>query len=229
MSFEMVYHNMRRLLENMTAQPVLVVPSNMRDWARLGLTHKWEHLLRKLEQTLREAIEISTSGKVTIIGHSAGGVMSRIYLGSTSMGKETRPGKEYVDRLITLGSPHRHAVGATGGWVSQWVNEHYPGAFFAPEVEYISVSGRSTFGDPRGDLRERHAYPIYRMVGGEGKVWGDGIVPTDCALLPGARHLILDGVTHYKICGSPWYGETEEAIASWWPKAGPDTRDQNNS
>jgi len=218
MSFEMVYWGMQRDLEAVTGQPVFVVPSGPRDWMRVGLTWRWGHLLRKLDKTVKEAMVASTTGKVTLIGHSAGGVLGRIYLGSDWFRGRTCAGVEYVDRLITLGSPHRSKSDFVGGGrVARWVNKHYPGAYFAPEVDYISVSGRSVLGDAHGDLRERHAYRFYRPMTGRGGVWGDGLVPVECALLPGARHVILNGVTHYKICGSPWYGESEEVIARWWP------------
>jgi len=218
MSFEMVYWGMEHALEIVTGRPVFVVPSGPRDWMRVGLTWRWGHLLRKLDETVKKAVAVSATGKVTLVGHSAGGVLGRIYLGSAGFRGRTCAGVEYVDRLITLGSPHRsRSIFVGGGRVAQWVNKRYPGAYFAPDVEYIAVGGRSIFGDAHGDLRERHAYRIYHSMVGRGDVWGDGLVPLECALLPGARHLVLDGVTHYKICGSPWYGESEEVIARWWP------------
>lgn len=48
-------------------------------------------------------------------------------------------------------------------------------------------------------------------------MWGDGVVPEPSALLPGATHLILDGVYHSPVGATeerPWYGS--EPILSKW-------------
>lgn len=55
------------------------------------------------------------------------------------------------------------------------------------------------------------------QVCGRADVWGDGVVPEPSALLPGATHLILEGVYHSPVGANeerPWYGS--EPILSKW-------------
>src|SRR2546427_227339 len=47
---------------------------------------------------------------------------------------------------------------------------------------------------------------------------GDGLVPVGAALLEGARHVVIDGVTHGQLSGRPWYG-SPQAVDFWWPIA----------
>jgi len=47
---------------------------------------------------------------------------------------------------------------------------------------------------------------------------GDGAIPVEAALLPGARHLVLDDVAHAPGARHRWYG-SEDVIDSWWPAA----------
>ena len=57
----------------------------------------------------------------------------------------------------------------------------------------------------------------YRQVCGAAGVWGDGITPTEWALLPGAEHVVLEGVFHSPVGageGRPWYGS--EAVLPQW-------------
>jgi hypothetical protein len=63
----------------------------------------------------------------------------------------------------------------------------------------------------RGLYEDVHPAPDQPVVA------GDGLVPVASALLPGARHLVLDEAVHGP--GSPrWYGGHEQ-LDAWWPVA----------
>lgn len=97
----------------------------------------------------------------------------------------------------------------------RWVDRTLPGAYFAPDVAYRSVAGSLIKGDRRGGTREKAAYYVYRHLGGNGGVWGDGLVPVPCALLDGAEQLTLPDVGHAPLGGRRWYG-TPEVVRQWW-------------
>ena len=150
------------------------------------------------------------------MGHSAGGVFARLYLSPRPFMGRTYNGVEYVDHLITLGSPHYNQGGVTrGGHVSTWMERHAPGAYLVPRVTYSCVAGKATLGDEQGSRGQRWAYRVYRQICGEGDVWGDGLVPVSSALLQGARHIVLEGTSHYAGFGDEWYGN-EPVIERWW-------------
>ena len=215
-TFTMFYRGMRAALGRVTGQPVWIVDTWGPDWLtgvnRLG----WSHLLGKLDRTVRAAADSSATGKVTLVGHSAGGVLARLYLSPDPFMGRTCRGLDFVGTLITLGSPHRNQGGTTlGGTMARWIEQRYPGAAFAPAVNYVSVAGRVSRGNPSGSLRDRWLYNTYREIGGDGRAWGDGLIPTRSALLDGAYQIILDGVSHFRGFGGPWYGD-EAVIPGWW-------------
>jgi pimeloyl-ACP methyl ester carboxylesterase len=212
LSYPKVYSGMRDTLAEITRQRVWIVEARTYDWLRGRAPGRWAPLLRKLERAVQQAVRHSTTGKVTLIGHSAGGVVSRLYLSPTPFLGHAYRGLEYVSHLITLGSPH-HSQGQRWKW--QWIEEQYPGAYFAPQVKYTSIGGKVIRGHRHGSLRERGVYKVYERLCGDGNVWGDGLVPLASQLLSGAQQIVLDGVSHYLGFGGPWYGETE-VIPRWW-------------
>ncbi|MBC7252322.1 MAG: alpha/beta fold hydrolase [Anaerolineae bacterium] len=216
LSFTMLYWDMHDALAQLTGQPVHIVEMRGHDWIPSIAPPGWIPLLRKLERTVHQAVRESPTGKVTLIGHSAGGLLGRLYLSPKPFLGHTYRGLEYVDHLITLGTPHydRRKL-LYGGWLTRWVNNRYPGAYFAPQVKYTSVAGKVLRGNPHGNLRERHVYVFYKEVLGEGEVWGDGLVPVESALLEGAQQIILEGVSHFTGFGGPWYGAAE-VVPRWW-------------
>ena len=216
MSMSSLYGAMRSALARLTGQPVYVVETRGIDWIPSLLPAGWLHVLRKLDSTVRQAAKLTTSGRVTLIGHSAGGVLGRLYLSPEPFLGQAFGGLEWVGRLITLGSPHRNQRRwLHGGMMARWVEDRVPGACFTPQVQYCSVAGKLVRGDSQGSLRERHAYNFYEQIGGEGNAWGDGLVPVASALLAGSDQITLEGVGHFAGFGGPWYG-TEEAIMAWW-------------
>jgi pimeloyl-ACP methyl ester carboxylesterase len=201
---------------------VYVVNTRSADWIPSVVPAGWLYLLRKLDSTVREAVSHAPGRRVTLIGHSAGGVLARLYLSPEPFLGQVFRGLDPVDRLITLGSPHyNQRRWIHGGMMARWVDDRVPGAYFAPQVHYCSVAGKLLRGDREGSLRERHAHSFYEQIEGKGDVWGDGLVPVDSALLAGSQQVILEGVGHFAGFGGPWYG-TEETIPSWWQACQPE-------
>ena len=207
------FKEMRAALRALGCGRVWIVPLTVGDWAASVTAAGWARILSKLEGTVCRAREEEEAKKVVLIGHSSGGVMGRLYLGSEPFRGHVYDGKRFVRTLITLGSPHQAKRASP---MRRKVQAMYPGAFFKPQVEYVSVAGKSVLGDPKGSPRERAAYRGYKMLCGSGAIWGDGAVPIDSALLEGARHLVLDGVHHYATNGGRlWYGSAD-VVPRWF-------------
>ena len=216
LSFTMLYSSMRDVLARISAQPVVIVESRSTDWLPAILPAGWLILLNKLDRTVCQAAHDAPTGKVTLIGHSAGGVLARLYLSPRPFLGHTYRGLDHVSRLITLGSPHySQQTWSHGGLMSRWINKRYPGAFFSPGVQYVSVAGKAVTGDRQGSLRELHAYRFYDEIAGDGNASGDGLVPVNSALLQGSHHIMLEDTTHFVGFGGSWYG-SEEIVPRWW-------------
>jgi pimeloyl-ACP methyl ester carboxylesterase len=213
-----VYAGMERALIAL-GQPTEVVATHPLQWL-LGLVPAgWLGPLETLHRTVRRAVQRSATGKVTLVGHSAGGVLARLYLAPEPFVGRTFAGVTHIGHLITLGSPHYNRQRwLHGGMMSRWIELRYPGAYFSGQVRYTCVAGKLRRGDPSGSLRDRHAYAFYRRICGEGRVWGDGLVPLRSALLDGAVHIRVDGVAHFAGYGEQWYG-SPAVVAQWWARA----------
>jgi len=211
------FEGTRTALVSLGVAEARVVPVTLPDWAASVSAAGWARILDKIDRTVDRALEATGADKAVLVGHSAGGVMARLFLAPEPFRGRVYDGKRRVRGLITLGSPHQ-AVRASP--MRMRVQKLYPGAAFATEVDYLAVAGRAVRGDRRGSRRERSAYRSYKMIGGDGDVWGDGTVPVESALLEGARRLVLAGVHHYGFRkGRRWYG-SPDAVAEWWKKWG---------
>jgi hypothetical protein len=206
-----VYTPMRDWLAQCTKQPVWVVEAGMPDWFKSVRAEGWARILNRLERAVHEAAGSSVTGRITLIGHSAGGVIGRLFLSPTPFLGRSYGGLEPVAHLITLGSPHYNLRGSR---MRRWVEEQYPGSYFA-SVRYTSVAGKVILGRRHGFPRERWAYACYRRLCGDGNVWGDGLVPLSSQLLSGSQQIVLHGVSHFTGFGGPWYGSTQ-IIPRWW-------------
>ncbi|MFM2080758.1 MAG: hypothetical protein RLZZ219_1440 [Cyanobacteriota bacterium] len=209
------YEPMRQWLERQAGQTVRLVPASRLDWLVTVHAWGWRRLLDRTADLVAELAAASPTGRVTLIGHSSGGVMLRLFLGSEPFEGRVYGGAELVDRLIMLGSPHT-ALRATP--LRQLVDRRYPGAWFADAVEYVSVAGDL---DPaEGSATARRLAPgSYRAISGSETAAGDGLVPVASACLQGSRTVVLPGVAHGGAFGSRWYG-TPEVVARWWQAAG---------
>lgn len=205
------YAPMRGWLEQRCGQPVRLVPAGRLDWLLTIGTWGWCRLLDRTAALVQELASASPTGKVTLIGHSSGGVMLRLFLGDEAFAGRRYNGLALADRLFCLGSPHT-ALRATA--LRQLVDRRYPGAFFADAVEYISVAGDLQLEDGSATAR-RLAPSSYRAIAGTSDLAGDGLVPVRSASLQGSRTLVLPGVAHGGAFGSRWYG-SPEVVAQWW-------------
>jgi pimeloyl-ACP methyl ester carboxylesterase len=196
------------IVEQLRSQgkPAYSVPLKWWHWLPTVGGRSIAPILNKLHFTIQSLREEFPDRKFTIIAHSAGGWLSRIYLGSVPYYNQVWHGRELVQKLVCLGTPHT----SMEPWTKKnlgFVNEHYPEAFH-PEVEYICVAGKSVYG--QGNWL---AYNSYQLTCGTGNTWGDGITPIVSAHLEGAKNLTLEGVTHSPRSGL-WYGSP--AIVKEW-------------
>jgi pimeloyl-ACP methyl ester carboxylesterase len=205
------YEPMRRWLAAQVQQPVVVVPASRLDWLLTVSGWGWARLLDRTAALLQQQAALSPTGKVTLIGHSSGGVMLRLLLADQPFQGRCYDGKALADRLVMLGSPHT-ALKATP--LRQWVDRRYPGACFAEQVHYLSVAGDLPLADGTATAR-RLAPSSYRNISGDEAVPGDGLVPVASACLQGSECLVLPGVAHGGAFGARWYG-TPEVVAQWW-------------
>lgn len=173
-------------------------------------------------------------GRIAVIGHSASGWMSRIYLSDRAYGGKAYAGSELVHSLVTLGTPH--IVGQGVPFVSvEWANRDPP----VPEgVRCLAVGGTGTLGG--SNSFSAGAYAFCTPDGADGELLdGDGLTTVESAVGiadgPGVDRQTVEGVTHY--CwssapfadqlvpeltkafrdGQPWYGSESvlDANGSW--------------
>lgn len=211
-----IYTGFARALARHSGRPVSVVDAETVDWIPSIAAVGWLVLLNKLDRTVRKAYT-AYHERVTLVGHSAGGVLARLYLSHLPFFGRRYDGKRWVEHVITLGSPHYNEQRwLHGGLMSRWTQKRCPDAYFAGEVRYTSVAGQAIQGRENGTAREQLAYRSYRRLCREGAQRGDGIVPVTSALLEGSEKIELEQVSHFRGFGSPWYGD-DEVIEQWWP------------
>jgi pimeloyl-ACP methyl ester carboxylesterase len=178
-------------------------------------------------RTVREASRRADGVPLLVVGHSAGGVIARILTAEAPFAGRRFAGSSRIGAIVTLGSPHVNAWEAwtsrrSGVYPARFAAEHVPGAFFAPRVGYVSVASRwATARSGATEPRERWLRRSYERIMPPPHpevIEGDGVIPVGCALLPGARHIVLDGAAHGHGTWHPWYG-SEEWVDTWWPAA----------
>ena len=216
LSYARVYRGMQQELSAHTGQSVSIADIPGHEWLLAVSSLGWARLLAGLDRAVQQAARSAPGVKITLVGHSAGGVLARLYLSPDPFLGRAYQGLEKVNHLITLGSPH-YSQGSwrRGGRLSRYIEKHYPGAYFQPEVRYTSFAGKFLRGDRAGSRSQRWAYDRYKEICGQGDTWGDGLIPIQAALLKGSEQVILEDVSHYSIFGDPWYGSSA-AIPRWW-------------
>jgi pimeloyl-ACP methyl ester carboxylesterase len=182
-------------------------------WAALrdpDFTPVLDVLARTVELALRE----TGADRVDLIGHSAGGRVSRAYLGHLPYKGVTYDGQRYVASLTTLGTAHTTYEVWVKGFAGL-VNAAYPGAFYQ-HIAYTSVAGQSVRGRRLGTFEEILAFRSYEVSFGDGDQIGDGIVPTHCCYLAGADNLLLEGARHAPYnAPRTWYG-APDVVPLWF-------------
>lgn len=149
--------------------------------------------LERVAAAVAAAKKVNAGGNITMLAHSAGGWLGRLYLLDFK--------DSDIDRLVSLGSPHLPppdgVVDQTRG-ILNYVNEASPGAFHS-DIEYVTICGRYIRGSSffqSGTLSSKLVGLGYKQVCGASDVWGDGVVPLPSAHLEGATQVELDGIYH---------------------------------
>ena len=206
------YREFAGILRGLSDSEVYVVPLTPLDWVT-GYLRGFGQLVFEIATTVDQALLESKSDKAVLIGHSAGGIACRVYIGGDPpYGGRRYSGHRRVSHLVTLGSPHAITESKRLAPIHR-VNELFPGALHAEaDLEYLSVAGSAEDGSTSRKARKR-----YERFVEDGRVAGDGAVPVESALLHGAEHLVLDGVYHNKHLGH-WYGQNRETVERWWPE-----------
>ncbi len=210
-SWKWRYRKLASILRGLSGREVYVAPLTPLDYMAGGL-RGYGQLIFGIASAVDNALLHSESKKAILIGHSAGGVASRVYIGGDPpYGGRRYSGHRRVSHLITLGSPHL-ADGHPSIAPIDTTNKLFPGALHKDsELKYISVAGAAT--DGTDSTRARHRYE--RLVP-DGRVPGDGVVPVEATLLPGAESVVLEDIHHSAVHGR-WYGADLPIVERWWP------------
>jgi pimeloyl-ACP methyl ester carboxylesterase len=219
-----LYLGAARRLEAVTGRPAVAVPIMPWHWWGADRSEDATPLLQKLAGTLDWSRRRHGVERSVLVGHSAGGLLARLYLADGAVWGHHYNGVGQVARVFTLGSPHcgLHDAG-TGWYLSDAANDLAPGAPRGDTIPFCAVAGRILQGRKDGSYFERRAYRRYRFFTGEDGAWGDGTVPVDCARLDGAQDVVLEGVAHslrtIPTPGAEWYLSSAAVIRRWWPEA----------
>lgn len=233
-----LYIPMRRRLLERGAAHVVVAPVWLPDWL-IAVERGLGPILTRSGRALLEAGEIadgsarSVGAPLLIVGHSAGGMTARLLTSPEPFAGRRLGAAPRIGAIVTLGTPHQVTpTGLAGRSIADaatdFADRVVPGPAFAPTTGYLAVASRSRVGRADGDPGERLTFGLYRSVhadatagsGGSpgGDILGDGLIPVESALLPGAEGIVLDGIAHGQIRRGPWYG-SDEALDAWWPRA----------
>jgi pimeloyl-ACP methyl ester carboxylesterase len=206
------YRNFASLLREISGSEVHIAPLTPLDWT-LGYFRGFGQLVFEVANAVDRALLESEAKKAVLVGHSAGGLACRVYIGGDPpYGGRRYSGHRRVQSLITLGTPHTVADKQRLTPITR-VNELFPGALHAEAgLRYVSVAGSAADGASSSRVRKR-----YERFVEDGRVAGDGIVPGDAALLPESESRVLDGVYHNRRLGR-WYGSDTETVRLWWPQ-----------
>lgn len=235
--------------------PAVVAKVSRLDWLRnaAGLidANYWRGTLRprpvldwylkRVADAVHEAKQLTQGGCLSLIGHSAGGWLARVYMEEF--------GSSHISLLLTLGSPHLPPPKGLTGVIDQtrglldYVEKYCSKAIYTPRLKYVCIAGRYIQGmrlrTPADDndqnlsetaiinrksipfittLRARFIGQGYKQVCGRADVWGDGVVPEMAAQLEGALNISLNGVYHSPVGSDdalrPWYGSP--AVVEKW-------------
>jgi len=205
-----------RHLEVATGHRAVAVPIMPWHWWTAARQEDATSLLEKLDGTVNWAARRYGVARCTLVGHSAGGLLARLYVADGAVWGRRYRHADRVDAILTLGSPHcEHRGTGTGWYLGDAANQLAPGAPHCDTIAYRAIGGRAVQGRIAGSPREQFAYRTYRALGGHGDVWGDGTVPVPCTRLNGAENVTLEGVGHSLRYGH-WYLSSPHVIRRWW-------------
>jgi len=217
LSFSHYYSSMKNRIEEISGEETFIVSVPHLLWYALFFPRGWIFILKKLELTLAETLKSNPQSKVTLIGHSIGGVLSLLYLVCPLFQGSERRLSQSIVRVITLGSPHKNKCRwLHGGGISRMVGKYGGASRIRNGIHLTCIAGKGICGNKEGKSSEKRAYAIYKAVGGKGDVWGDGIIPVASALLSESNPIVLENIVHFSNLGQAWYG-TPAIVSQWWP------------
>ena len=209
---EEAYQPMADWLINQGVTDAKVVPVTRYDWLLTSWGFGWRRVLDRVAEHVQLLQSTSPTGRVTLIGHSSGGVMLRLYLSDQPFQGRTYGGASRCDRLISLGSPHQ-AIRATP--LRAMVDRSCPGCH-EPGVDYVAIAGELNLNSTTASVfSRRSAKGSYHRISGSVDVSGDGLVPVDSALLCGARYLVQSDTAHGGLFGTITYFSPAR-LEAWW-------------
>ncbi|MGQ9896790.1 MAG: esterase/lipase family protein [Acidobacteriota bacterium] len=205
------YQPLALTLETTYRISVAIVPLTRASWLYASVTGSYYSLLELTHAMVEKTCREYPAKQLNFVTHSAGGIVARLYLGDRNYDGVAYSGHQKAATLITLGCPHTSLLSWTRRTMD-FVNGHYPGAFYET-VRYVAVIGRAIRGAFPGTLAEMAAYQSYRLVCGDGTVWGDGVVPVESGQLDGATNYICEGIQHVpNQPAAAWY---DTVLAQW--------------
>jgi hypothetical protein len=220
-----------RLLTRGVAEVVVANVWTM-DWllaARRGLGPIVTRSGRALLEASARSERASLGAPVLVLGHSAGGTVARLLTSPEPFAGRRLNASGRIGAIVTIGTPHRvaysHPRQRAAAEGAAFADRVVPGAAFDPTTGYLSIASRRTAGRAGGTLAERWAAIAYRELVPDpgaaeaaGQIEGDGLIPVESALLPGARQIVLDDADHGQFPRTPWYG-SPGILDRWWPEA----------
>lgn len=216
MTWTLNYRGLARILAEISGSEVYIVPITPLDWV-LGHIRGYGQLVFEVASMVDKALLESGSEKAVLVGHSAGGILARVYIGGDPpYGGRRYAGHRRISHLITLGAPHSVPEKGDLTPIAE-INKLFPGALHeSAGLRYLCVAGAAVDGASSRRARKR-----YERFGSDGRVKGDGEVPVQSAVLSGAESLVLHDLYHGRLHGwrkGRWYGSDRETVERWWPK-----------
>ncbi|BFG21333.1 hypothetical protein CerSpe_076070 [Prunus speciosa] len=96
--------------------------------------------LKRVDEAVQEAKELAQGGKLSLVGHSAGGWLARLYIEEFGLSD--------ISLLLTLGTPHLPPPKGVSGVIDQtrglldYVDKNCSKAVYTPEMKYVCIAGR---------------------------------------------------------------------------------------
>src|SRR5215213_5911301 len=144
MSWPVNYRRLARILAALSGSTVHVASITPLDWI-LGRIRGYGQLVFEVATTVDKALLESDTNRAVLVGHSAGGILARIYVGGDPpYGGRRYSGHRRVSHLITLGTPHNAPSRSSLAPLAE-VNELFPGALHE-NIRYLCVAGAAADG-----------------------------------------------------------------------------------
>ncbi|XP_022719926.1 uncharacterized protein LOC111277775 [Durio zibethinus] len=96
--------------------------------------------LKRVDDAVQDAKELAQGGTLSLIGHSAGGWLARVYMEEIEF--------SHISLLLTLGTPHLPPPRGLTGVIDQtrgllyYVEQYCKKAVYTPELKYVCIAGR---------------------------------------------------------------------------------------